>query len=75
MLFFKKNLLFISNYLYVDTCSTIKKKIKNKTHIETSIYETYIVKEISIFTLYYFESHLRTIINHILRNNVDGELS
>lgn len=44
-------------------------------HIEISIYETYIVKEISIFTLYYFESHLRTIINHILRNNVDGELS
>jgi hypothetical protein len=45
----------------------LKRKVKNKTHVKTSICNAYIVKEISIFILYYFESHLKIRINHIPR--------
>jgi hypothetical protein len=41
----------------------LKKKVKNKAHVEASICEAYIVKEISKFISYYFEPHLRTRIN------------
>jgi hypothetical protein len=43
-------------------------------HVETSIYETFIVEEISTFTLYYFELYLRTRIKYITRNDDVGEL-
>jgi hypothetical protein len=33
----------------------LKKKVKNKAHVETSICEVYIVEEISIFISYYRE--------------------
>ena len=46
-----------------------KKKVKNKAHVEASIYKVYIVEEISTFISYYFKSHLRTRINHILRHD------
>ena len=51
-----------------------KIKVKNKAHIKTSIYETYIIEEILIFTSYYFEPHLRTKINHVLSHDNGGEL-
>jgi hypothetical protein len=38
----------------------LKKKVKNKAHVEASICEAYIVEEISTFISYYFEPHLRT---------------
>jgi hypothetical protein len=41
--------------------------VKNKAYVETLIYKAYIIKEISIFTLYYFE--LR-----ILRHDDNGGL-
>jgi hypothetical protein len=41
----------------------LKKKVKNKTHVEALICEAYIVEEISTFISYYFEPHLRTRIN------------
>jgi len=41
--------------------------VKNKVYVEILIYEAYIIKEISIFTLYYFE--LR-----ILRHDDSGGL-
>jgi hypothetical protein len=59
--------------LYADTCSILK-KIKNKIHVEASIYKAYIVEDILIFTLYYFEPHLKTRINYIPRNNGVGKL-
>jgi len=31
--------LFISNYLLVNTYSTLRKKVKNKMHVEILIYE------------------------------------
>jgi len=43
-----------------------QEKVKNKVHVEASICEAYIVKEISTFILYYFEPHLRTRINRVL---------
>jgi len=36
------------------------------------ICEAYIVEEISIFILYYFEPHLRTRINHVPRHDDGG---
>jgi hypothetical protein len=53
----------------------LKRKVKNKTHIEASICEAYIVEEISIFILNYFKPHLRTRINCVLRHDNGGEVS
>jgi hypothetical protein len=50
----------------------LKKKVKNKAHIEASICEAYIVEEISTFISYYFKPHLRTRINRVLRHD-DGD--
>jgi hypothetical protein len=50
----------------------LKKKVKNKAHVEVSICEAYIVKEISIFISYYFEPHLRTRINCAPRHDDGG---
>ena len=52
----------------------LKKKVKNKVHIEASICEAYIVEEISTFILYYSEPHLRTRINRVPRNDDGGEV-
>jgi hypothetical protein len=52
----------------------LKKKVKNKAHIEASICESYIVEEISIFISYYFEPHLRTRINRVPRYDDGGEV-
>ena len=38
-------------------------------HVETSINKTYIVEEILIFILYYFEPFLRTRINRVQRHD------
>jgi len=43
----------------------LKKKVKNKAHVEALICEAYIVEEISTFISYYFEPHLRTRINRV----------
>ena len=48
--------------------------VKNKAHVEASIYEAYIVEEISTFISYYFEPHLRTRINRVPRNDDSGEV-
>jgi len=53
----------------------LKKKVKNKAHVEASICEAYIVEEISTFILYYFEPHLRTRINRFSRHDDGGEVS
>jgi len=52
----------------------LKKKVKNKAHIEALICEAYIVEEILIFISYYFEPQLRTRINHISRHYDSGEV-
>jgi len=52
----------------------LKKKVKNKAHVEASICEAYIVKEISTFISYYSEPHLRTIINRVPQNDDGGEV-
>jgi hypothetical protein len=64
-----KNLLFSYMYLF-----NLKRKVKNKAHVEASICEAYIVEEISIFISYYFESQLRIRINHIPRHDDGGEV-
>jgi hypothetical protein len=53
----------------------LKKKVKNKVHVEASICEAYIVKEISTFISYYFEPHLRTRINRVPHHDDGGEVS
>ena len=53
----------------------LKKKIKNKAHVEASICEAYIVEEISTFISYYFEPYLRTRINRVPRHDDGGEVS
>ena len=52
----------------------LKKKIKNKAHIEASICEAYIIEEISTFISYYFEPHLRMRINRVPRHDDGGEV-
>jgi len=53
---------------------SLKKKVKNKVYVEASIYEAYIVEEISIFISYYFEPHLKTRINRVPRHDDGGEV-
>jgi hypothetical protein len=52
----------------------LKKKVKNKTHVEASICEAYIVEDILTFISYYFEPHLRTRINRVPRNDGGDEV-
>jgi hypothetical protein len=52
----------------------LKKKIKNKAHVEVSVCEAYIVEEISTFISYYFEPHLRTRINRVSRHDDGGKV-
>jgi hypothetical protein len=52
----------------------LEKKVKNKAHVEVSIYEAYIVEEILTFISYYFEPHLRTRINRVPRHDDGGEV-
>jgi hypothetical protein len=52
----------------------LKKKVKNKVNVETSICEAYIVEEISTFISYYFEPHLRMRINRVPRHDDGGEV-
>jgi len=52
----------------------LKKRVKNKVHVEASICEAYIVEEISTFISYYFEPHLRTRINRVPRHDGGGEM-
>ena len=52
----------------------LKKKAKNNAHVKALIYEAYIIEEISAFILYYFETHMRTKINHISRHDDSDEL-
>jgi hypothetical protein len=44
-------------------------------HVEASICEAYIVKEILTFISYYFEPHMRTRINRVPRHDDGGEVS
>jgi hypothetical protein len=52
----------------------LKKKIKNKAHVEALICEAYIVEEIPTFISYYFEPHLRTRINRVPRHDDGSEV-
>ena len=45
----------------------LKKMVKNKAHFEALIYKAYIIEEILIVTLYYFELC-------VLRHDDSGEL-
>ena len=53
----------------------LKKKVKNKAHVEALICEAYIVEEISTFISYYFEPHLRTRINCVPWYDDGGEVA
>jgi hypothetical protein len=53
----------------------LRKKAKNKAHVEASICEAYIVEEISTLILNYFEPHLRTRINRVPRHDDGGEVA
>jgi len=52
----------------------LKKKVKNKAHVEASICKAYILEDISIFISYYFELHLRTRINRVPRHDSGGKV-
>jgi hypothetical protein len=52
----------------------LKKKVKNKAHVEASICEAYIVEEMSTFISYYFEPYLRTRINRVPRHDDCSEV-
>jgi hypothetical protein len=54
---------------------SLKKKVKNKVHVEASICEAYIVEEISTFISYYFEPHLRMRINRVPWHDDGGTVS
>jgi hypothetical protein len=71
------SLLFLIENICLIPCwylFNLKKKVKNKAHVEASICKAYIVKEILIFISYYFELHLRMRINRISRHDDGGEV-
>jgi hypothetical protein len=72
------SLFFLIENIWLIQCRylfNLKKKVKNKTHVEASICEAYIVEEISTFISYYFEPHLRMKINRVPRHDDDDEVS
>ena len=52
----------------------LKKKVKNKAHVEALICKAYIVEEISTFISYYFEPYLRTRIIRVPQHDNGGEV-
>jgi hypothetical protein len=70
-------MFLIDNFLLIYICRylfNLKKRVKNKAHVETSICEAYIVEEILTFISYYFEPHLRTRINRVPQHDDGGEV-
>jgi ribosomal protein L32 len=59
----------------------LKKKVTNKAKVEGSIYEAYLIDEITSFASYYFGDDVLTIWNRVPRNDnsglksLDGQLS
>jgi hypothetical protein len=53
----------------------LKRKVKNKVHVEASTCEAYIIEEISTFILYYFEPQFRARINNVPRHDNGGKVS
>ncbi|XP_074591296.1 uncharacterized protein LOC141847209 [Curcuma longa] len=49
----------------------LKKKVKNKAHVEASIVNAYIVEEVTTFASYYFEPHIRSKRRRARRNDED----
>ena len=52
----------------------LKKKVKNKAHVEGSICEAYLIQETSRFTSSYFPPHVETMLNKVDRNDDGGEV-
>ncbi|XP_022875733.1 uncharacterized protein LOC111394201 [Olea europaea var. sylvestris] len=52
----------------------LKKKVKNRAHVEASIVEAYLVEETSTFCSLYFEQNIETRLNHVPRNDDGGFL-
>ncbi|CAA3020178.1 Hypothetical predicted protein [Olea europaea subsp. europaea] len=50
----------------------LKKKVKNRAHVEASIVEAYLVEETSTFCSLYFDQHVETRLNRVLRNDDGG---
>ena len=59
---------------HASTCSTLKKKVKTKEHVEALICEAYIVEEIYTFISCYFKPQLRIRINCVPRYDNGGEV-
>jgi len=71
------SLFFLIENIWLIQCKylfNLKKKVKNKAHVESSICEAYIIEEISTYISYYFEPHLRTRINRVPRHDDGGEV-
>ncbi|EOY03404.1 Uncharacterized protein TCM_018424 [Theobroma cacao] len=52
----------------------LKKKVKNRALVEGSIYEAYIIEEISSFCSLYFELAVQTRLNRVPRNDDGGDV-
>ncbi|KAK4707330.1 hypothetical protein R3W88_033104 [Solanum pinnatisectum] len=48
--------------------------VKNRYHVEGSICEAYIIKEISTFSSHYFQPNVQTRLNKVTRNDDGGEV-
>ncbi|CAH9142220.1 unnamed protein product [Cuscuta epithymum] len=59
-------------YIFERFLRELKKKVKNKAHVEASICQAYITEEISTFASYYFESHVRCKQRRVGRNDDGG---
>nr|GEU49243.1 DNA-directed RNA polymerase subunit beta' [Tanacetum cinerariifolium] len=53
----------------------LKKKVKNKSRVESSIYEAYIMEEILNFCSHYFEPHVLTNSTRVRRNDDGGNVN
>ena len=51
----------------------LKRMVKNKSHVEGSIYEAYLSLETSHICSYYFESHVQSMRTKVGRNDFGGQ--
>lgn len=50
----------------------LKKSVRNKAHVEGSICEAYIIREVSTFCSFYFEPSVETKLSRVPRNDDGG---
>jgi hypothetical protein len=73
--FFFVNCVTKKFFIYRRFLHHLKKKVKNKAHVEGSIIESYLIEEIAQFCTYYFETSVQPNNTSIGRTEGDEDLA